>query len=83
MRVGRARLIAALSLGLFAWSLSSGAQQHTKIPLIGILSDESPSPGAKALEPFSQGLRDLGWIEAQNITVERQTMKSSRASPSS
>jgi putative ABC transport system substrate-binding protein len=28
--------------------------------------------GAKAVEPFAQGLRDLGWVEGQSITVERR-----------
>jgi putative ABC transport system substrate-binding protein len=36
------------------------------------LSDESPSLGTKTLEPFVQGLRDLGWIEWQDITFERR-----------
>ena len=70
--MGRARLIAALALGLFAWSLSAGAQQPGKVPRLGILSDESPSLGAKTFEPFAQGLRDLGWIEGQNIAFERR-----------
>jgi putative ABC transport system substrate-binding protein len=70
--MGRARLIAALALGLFAWSLSAGAQQPEKVPRLGILSDESPSLGAKTFEPFAQGLRDLGYIEGQNIAFERR-----------
>jgi putative tryptophan/tyrosine transport system substrate-binding protein len=73
MRIGRTRLIVALSLGLAAWSRSAGAQQQAvKIPLIGILSDETPSLGAKFFQPFAQGLRDLGWVEGQNVTVERR-----------
>jgi putative ABC transport system substrate-binding protein len=72
MRVGRARLIVAFAFGLFPWSLAAHSQQTAKVPLIGILSDESPSVAAKALEPFVQGLRNLGWIEGQNITVERR-----------
>ena len=58
--IRQTRIIAALSLGLFAWSVSAYGQQSPKVPLIGILSDESPSLGAKSLEPFAQGLRDLG-----------------------
>jgi putative ABC transport system substrate-binding protein len=72
MRIGRTRLVVALSLGLFAWSLTAGAQALTKITLIGILSDESPLVGAKTFEPFAQGLRDLGRIEGQNIAFERR-----------
>ena len=72
MRIIRAGLIVTLALGLFAWSFSAGAQQPQKVPLIGILSDESPSLGAKSLEPFAHGLRDLGWAEGQNVTIERR-----------
>ena len=71
--IGHRRLIVAFALGLFAWSLSASAQQPTKVTLVGILSDESPSLGAKTFEPpFAQGLWDLGWMEGQNIAVERR-----------
>ena len=36
------------------------------------MSDESPSLGAKSFKPFAQGLRDLGWVERQNLTLERR-----------
>ena len=64
--------IVALALGLLAWSPSAAAQQPRKIPLIGILSDQTSLEGAKSLEPFAQGLRDLGYIEGQNIAFERR-----------
>jgi len=63
-------LVVAFAFGLLAWSLSAGAQQPTKIARVGILSDESPSLGATTFEPFAQGLRDLGYIEGQNIAFE-------------
>jgi putative ABC transport system substrate-binding protein len=72
MRVGRGRLIAVLTFGLLAWSLSAHAQQPAKVPIIGILSDETPTLAAKSFEPFGQGLRDLGWVEGQNVTIERR-----------
>jgi putative tryptophan/tyrosine transport system substrate-binding protein len=72
MRIGHATLTVAFALSLFAWSLSAGAQQPTKVPHIGILSDESPVLAAKSLQPFAQGLRDLGYIEGQNIAFERR-----------
>jgi len=72
MRVGQTRSVVALALGLLAWSFSADAQQPTKVPQVSILSDESPSLGAKSFEPFAQGLQDLGWVEGQNITFERR-----------
>src|SRR6266851_5605521 len=70
MRIGQVRLVVALALGLFACSLSAGAQQPTRVPRVGVLSDEGPLLGATSFEPFAQGLRDLGYIEGQNIAFE-------------
>jgi putative ABC transport system substrate-binding protein len=70
MRSGLTRLVVALAI--FGWSLAAHAQQPVKVPRIGILSDETPSQ-AKFFEPaFAAGLRDLGWIEGQNIAFERR-----------
>ena len=68
----RARLIVALALGLFAWSALVDAQQHANIPQLAILSDETPAVAAKTFELFAGGLRDLGYIEGQNITFARR-----------
>jgi putative ABC transport system substrate-binding protein len=49
------------------------AQQPTKVPRIGFLSNlVSPTPTAPDLvaDAFSQGLRDLGYIQGKNIVVE-------------
>jgi putative tryptophan/tyrosine transport system substrate-binding protein len=72
MRTGRTRLIVAFALGLFLWLPSARAQQSTKMPRVGVLSDESPTLAARNLDPFAEGLRELGWIEGQNITFERR-----------
>jgi putative ABC transport system substrate-binding protein len=45
------------------------AQQPGKIPRIGFLSPFSPGPDPR-VEAFRQGLRDLGYMEGQNITIE-------------
>ena len=63
-------LISALCALLFALCASAGAQQPKKIPLIGLLSPFSASDAASWHRAFVQGLRDLGWIEGKNITVE-------------
>jgi hypothetical protein len=58
---------------LLATSANSEAQQGSgKIAQIGFLGiDQSPStmPREKA---FLQGLRDRGWIERQNLRIERR-----------
>lgn len=55
---------------LFALCSSAEAQQPKKIPRIGLLSPFPPSGSALWHEAFRQGLRDLGWIEGQNIMIE-------------
>jgi putative tryptophan/tyrosine transport system substrate-binding protein len=61
--IGRRELLAALS-GAAAWPLAAHAQQSAKIPRIGII-DDSPIWNA-----FRHGLRDLGYLEGQNIAFE-------------
>ena len=71
--IGHRRLILAFALCLFAWSPSADLQQPRKVPLVAVLSDESQTLGAKTIEPpFAHGLRDLGWVEGQNLTLERR-----------
>jgi putative ABC transport system substrate-binding protein len=58
----------ALAALLFALSLRAEAQQPAKLPRIGVLwPDSAPSP---RIEEFRQGLRDLDYIEGQNIIIE-------------
>jgi putative ABC transport system substrate-binding protein len=57
-----------LSALLFALCSSAEAQQPKKIPRIGILATV-PAPHHDA---FQQGLRDLGYIEGENIVIERR-----------
>ena len=48
------------------------AQDASHIPRIGLLSPSSASDPrtARYLDAFRQGLRDLGYVEGQNISIE-------------
>jgi putative ABC transport system substrate-binding protein len=46
------------------------AQQPRKIPLIGFLVSANRSGSAHLTEAFIQGLRELGYVEGQNIVIE-------------
>jgi putative ABC transport system substrate-binding protein len=46
------------------------AQQTKKVPRIGVLSSGGPSPRLPVIEAFRQGLRELGYLEGQNIRIE-------------
>jgi len=60
----------AVVLGVLLLTLSFpvNAQQQKKIPRIGFLSAAAP-PGTP-YESFRRGLRDLGYVEGQNIAIE-------------
>jgi ABC-type uncharacterized transport system substrate-binding protein len=60
----------ALGALLLALSLPAYAQQPAKIPRIGYLSGNYPSNPGPNVEAFRHGLRDLGYIEGQNILLE-------------
>ncbi|MGA7309358.1 MAG: ABC transporter substrate binding protein, partial [Pseudolabrys sp.] len=51
-----------------AWPLAAYAQQAVKLHRIGILSPELLPPGF--LDAFRQGLRELGYVEGQDIAIE-------------
>jgi putative ABC transport system substrate-binding protein len=57
-------------LAVLAAPLAPDAQQASKVSRIGYLYFGTADPGTPLLEAFRQGLRDLGWIEGQNIAIE-------------
>jgi putative tryptophan/tyrosine transport system substrate-binding protein len=64
-------LLVTLAVGLFVAPLASDAPPPTPVARIGRLSSGHPPSGADPnAEAFRQGLRDLGWIEGQNIAFE-------------
>ena len=51
----------------------AGAQQAAKVPRLGILGPASPSD--PMLQSFTQGLRELGYVEGQNIILESRSAR--------
>jgi putative ABC transport system substrate-binding protein len=66
----RVSLVALLAVFLFAAPLVAEAQAPAKVPRIGFLSGRSPTDNVHNLESFRQGLRELGYVEGQNIAIE-------------
>src|SRR5262245_47704391 len=60
----RREFIALLGSAAVGWRLPAPAQQPTKIPPIGLI-DDSP-----IWNTFRRGLRDLGYLEGQNIAFD-------------
>ena len=55
---------------LFALCSSAAAQQPKKIPRLGYLSNGDPATESTRAEAFRRALRDLGYVEGQNIAIE-------------
>jgi putative tryptophan/tyrosine transport system substrate-binding protein len=53
-----------------AWPLAARAQQQPVRSLIGILSPLSAASAARNIAAFRSGLRDLGYLEGRNATLE-------------
>lgn len=70
MILRKVRFIVTVAFGILLAPLSSGAQQSTKGPRIGFLSLSSPSAAAPYLEAFRHALREVGYVEGQNIGFE-------------
>jgi putative ABC transport system substrate-binding protein len=66
--VDRRAFIGTLAGGLLAEPLTAKAQQRQRIPKVGVLRPTLPTN--PYTESFRQGLRDLGYVEGQNIIVE-------------
>ncbi len=66
--IARRKFLATLLGGAAAWPLAARAQQP-KVPTIGALVIGNISP-EEFWREFRQGLRDLGYIEGQNIRFE-------------
>src|SRR6266566_2000620 len=53
-----------------AWPFAAHAQQAGKVYRIGFLGNSTAALEANLVEPFRDGLRDLGYVEGQNILIE-------------
>src|SRR6516164_5796362 len=67
--IARRQFITLLGGAAAGWLLAAHAQQPMRTPRIGYLAFRSP---LSADDTFFHGLRDLGWVEGQNIFVERR-----------
>src|SRR5262245_54453106 len=65
----RREFITLLSSAPAAWPFAVRAQQSAT-PVIGFLSNASPDKYTIRLDSFRQGLKEVGYIEGQNVTVE-------------
>ena len=70
MTTRRRELLIALGVAALAWAGAVRAQAPSTLRRIGMLSGFSPSGYAPSYQAFRLGLRDLGWVEGKNISIE-------------
>jgi len=73
--VNRRAFVAGLGAALAAPFAVEAQQARTAKPQIGFLGNADAATVAGVLEAFRQGLRDLGWLEQQTITIEYRWAK--------
>jgi putative ABC transport system substrate-binding protein len=66
----RRTFLGTLAGGLLAAPFPADAQPAGKASRIGYLAGGSATASSRFPEAFRQGLRELGWVEGQNIVIE-------------
>ena len=75
MRLRTIGLIGILVLGLLAGPLPTEAQKATEITRVGYLGWGSGRTGLKSLR---KGLRELGYLDGQNIVIVSRSARAKR-----
>src|SRR6266850_1895987 len=62
----------ASGVGLLGSSPSRAAEPAQKVVRVGFVGPSSPSTAVRAVAQFRERLRELGWIEGQNLVIEER-----------
>jgi putative ABC transport system substrate-binding protein len=68
--VRRRDFITLLGGAAAAWPFAASAQQTGRVPTIGFLGSATPATQGQWVAAFVQRLRELGWVEGHNLTID-------------
>jgi ABC-type uncharacterized transport system substrate-binding protein len=66
----RRRKFISLLGGAAAWPFAARAQQQPAMPIVGFLDPRSPDDVIDRLRAFRQGLKEIGYVEGENMAIE-------------
>src|SRR5215831_3715375 len=67
--IERRKFLATLGGAAGAWPLAARAQQAA-MPVVGFLNTRVPGADPHLLAAFRRGLKETGYVEGQNVTIE-------------
>ena len=75
--IDRRTFLAGTGAVLLASPLAAGAQPAARVPRIGYLAPSLSPEASRLIGAFRQGLRELGYVEGQNIALEFRSAEGS------
>ena len=66
--IRRREFVSLFGGAVAAWPLAARAQQAA-MPVIGLLDSRSPEAMVDRLRGFRQGLKEMGYVEGDNVTI--------------